>query len=434
MSSHLSRPAAPERSAGLRRAVGILAALLLAAGSTLAIGSPAVADAARSQQWYLSALGIPAAQAISQGEGVTVAVIDTGVTANQPDIAGSVLDGFDTTPGSTGNGQQDTNGHGTQMAAIIAGHGHGPGNADGVLGVAPRAKILPIKLDEQHNAFALASQVVAAGIDAAVARGAKVINASFAAPLDETVHQAVLRALDHDVVFVAGGGNTGQVTDALGTRDKEIVAPAFFTGVLAICGTDRNGNHADVSIPAPPGGFVQFAVCAPAVDAVAAQPNGTYVIREGTSISSAIVAGVAALIRAKYPTMPAYEVANHRNAQGRPAAVRARDRQPGRRADRPGTAGGQPEPVALAQPDPARRYHSGIGQPTAGRRARKVRRRMAGRRRGGRGRGGAPRRRTVDRRPAASAPGVATAGAAPGYPAGRPGGTRTRQPRSPRRG
>ena len=310
MSSHLSRPAAPERSAGLRRAMGILAALLLAAGSTLAIGSPAVADAARSQQWYLSALGIPAAQAISQGEGVTVAVIDTGVTANQPDIAGSVLDGFDTTPGSTGNGQQDTNGHGTQMAAIIAGHGHGPGNADGVLGVAPRAKILPIKLDEQHNAFALASQVVAAGIDAAVARGAKVINASFAAPLDETVHQAVLRALDHDVVFVAGGGNTGQVTDALGTRDKEIVAPAFFTGVLAICGTDRNGNHADVSIPAPPGGFVQFAVCAPAVDAVAAQPNGTYVIREGTSISSAIVAGVAALIRAKYPTMPAYEVAN----------------------------------------------------------------------------------------------------------------------------
>jgi type VII secretion-associated serine protease mycosin len=301
-----------------RRAVGVVAALLLGAGSTLAIGSPAAADAARSQQWYLSALGIPAAQAISQGDGVTVAVIDTGVAANQPDLVGSVLPGADTTPGSTGNGQNDTEGHGTRMAAIIAGHGHGPGNADGVLGIAPRAKILPIKLGENKASVPLIPKIVAAAIDAAVAHGAKVINASFGADLDEVIHQAVLRALDHDVVFVASGGNTGTTTDVLGTRDNEVVSPAFFPGVLAVCGTDRNGNHAAISIPAPAGGFVQFAVCAPAVGEVGAQPDGTYIAREGTSMSAAIVSGVAALIRARYPTMPAYEVAHRITATATP--------------------------------------------------------------------------------------------------------------------
>src|SRR5205823_11945431 len=138
-------------------------------------------------------------------------------------LVGSVLPGVDTTPGSTGSGQNDTDGHGTRMAAIIAGHGHGPGNADGVLGIAPRAKILPIKLGENKASVPLIPQIVATAIDAAVAHGAKVINASFGADLDEVIHQAVLRALDHDVVFVASGGNTGTTTDVLGTRDNEVV-------------------------------------------------------------------------------------------------------------------------------------------------------------------------------------------------------------------
>src|SRR5947207_12852412 len=93
----------------LRRVVRSAAAVLLAAGSALAVGSPAGADSIRNQQWYLSALGTPAAQAVVRGDGVTVAVIDTGVAANQPDLAGSVLDGLDATTGG-GTGHEDVQG------------------------------------------------------------------------------------------------------------------------------------------------------------------------------------------------------------------------------------------------------------------------------------------------------------------------------------
>lgn len=293
-------------------------ALSLALGWILAAVQPVHADTIRGQQWYLNALRVPTAQQISQGEGVTVAVIDTGVQADQADLTGSVLDGFDTGPGG-GNGQQDEDGHGTAIAAIIAGHGHGAGNSDGILGIAPRAKILPIKVVRGKATNQLTSETVVAAIDAAIARGAKVINASITAQVTGAVEQAVLRALDHDVVFVASAGNTGTTTDILGTRNNKVEAPAVFRGVLAICGTDRSGNHAAVSLTAPADRTVKFAVCAPAVDGVRANPDGSYTGgANGTSMSSAIVAGVAALIRAKNPTMPAYEVAHRITATATP--------------------------------------------------------------------------------------------------------------------
>src|SRR5262249_47943668 len=131
----------------LRRLVAGAAAV--AAGLTLATaaGTPAFADGIRTQQWYLSAMKVADAQAAANGGGgVAGPVLDSGVDAPQADLTGNVLKGIDAETDS-GDGQHDTVNHGTNMAAIIAGHGHGPGNADGVLGVAPKAKILPISLE-----------------------------------------------------------------------------------------------------------------------------------------------------------------------------------------------------------------------------------------------------------------------------------------------
>lgn len=305
VSARATAVAGASASRRMRLPFGVVFAGLLGAAYALAGGAPASADAIRDQQWYLSALGVPAVHASSQGNGVTVALLDTGVDPNQPDLAGSVVEGFDAQTNS-GNGQQDTDGHGTGMAAIVAGHGHGPGNGAGVLGIAPRAKIMPIRLSSGRPGDPFAADVVARAIDGAVQRGAKVISASIGTFPSESVRQAVLRALDRDVVFVAAVGN---IRNGL----EVIEAPALFPGVLGICGTDRSGNHASFS---PAGeGLSRPAFCAPAVDGVSANPGGGYSTgRSGTSMSAAIAAGAAALIRSKYPSMPAYEVAHRLTA------------------------------------------------------------------------------------------------------------------------
>ena len=115
-----------------------LATVLLAA-------PPAAADSIRDREWHLNYLNVTAAQVQSQGDGVVVAVVDTGVNGNHPDLAGNVLPGVDVSGAGAPNGQQDTDGHGTAMASLIAGHGHGTGNGDGVLGIAPQAKIFPVR-------------------------------------------------------------------------------------------------------------------------------------------------------------------------------------------------------------------------------------------------------------------------------------------------
>src|ERR1051326_6401935 len=106
----------------------------------------AYADAIRGQEWIINALDLADAHRYSEGKGVVVAVIDTGVDSSHADLSGNVLPGVDVANGTPlGNGRTDTNGHGTGMAGLIAGHGHGSDGADGVLGVAPKAKVLPVR-------------------------------------------------------------------------------------------------------------------------------------------------------------------------------------------------------------------------------------------------------------------------------------------------
>lgn len=246
-------------------------------------------------QWHLSALKVADAQKISQGDGITVAVPDSGVSFHQ-DLQGNLLAGTDVIAGGNGDGRDDRDGHGTGMAGLIAAHGTGD---EGAVGIAPRAKILPILCSPPGRDGD--TDALATAIDFAVSRGVDVISISIVGGASARLQQAVSAALMADVVVVAAAGR------ASGTQ---IVGyPARHPGVVAVGGIGRDGSHADISATGP-----EIDVVAPAVDIYSTSINGKYRKGTGTSDAAAIVAGAAALIRSKYPYLPAQEVAHRLKA------------------------------------------------------------------------------------------------------------------------
>src|SRR5690242_9436085 len=114
------------------------AAVAAALACSVGTAPTALADDMRSKQWYLDAMDADAMWKVSTGKGITVAVIDTGVRS-EPELSGRVLDGRDFT--GSGDGRKDTDGHGTNMAVAIS----GSGVDGGVKGLAPDAKVLPVR-------------------------------------------------------------------------------------------------------------------------------------------------------------------------------------------------------------------------------------------------------------------------------------------------
>lgn len=237
---------------------------------------------------------------LTEGAGVTVAVIDSGVQASVPDLRGVVLRGGDVL-GDRGNGEIDydsgEDGHGTAVAVLIAGQGYGTGT----IGIAPKAKILPV-----HAAYPQITNVPAAiakGIEYAVNHGARVINVSLGEPVpsatscDPVLQDAVAYALARGVVVVAGSGDIN--LDGSGPLE-----PASCAGVLAVGGVQPSGTLWQYSSRGP-----DVSVVAPADDMVYVGSDGRYTTTgAGTSFSSPLVAGAAALIRSRFPSMPWYDV------------------------------------------------------------------------------------------------------------------------------
>ncbi|GAA2709994.1 S8 family serine peptidase [Micromonospora olivasterospora] len=297
----------------LRSVTAVLALVAVVGSGPLAAPEPArAADTVRGLQWYLDALRIPEAHKLTKGRGVTVAVVDGGVHAAHPDLKGQVLPGRAFSPDVARDGRTDPDsesGHGTAMAGIIAGRG---GGAMRELGIAPEAKILPVALGPEGPGRDLPS-----ALRYAADAGADVINLSVGAPgSDPKITEAVRYALDKGAVVVASAGNR--------RVDRAVPLPANIPGVLAVGATGKGGSLWSGSVTGPEVGLTAPGerIIAPVPPPVS--PNG-YGVSDGTSQATAIVSGVAALVRARHPKLNAANVVNRLIRTAEDRGARGRD-------------------------------------------------------------------------------------------------------------
>lgn len=262
------------------------------------------ADQIRDQeQPWLDALNIGRAWSVTRGHGVTVAVVDSGVDADQQDLTGSVATGPDYAEGANPPGVPAKRLHGTNMASIIAGHGHGPGSTAGVIGVAPEARLLSVRviLEKDEPGYAAYStderfkDTIPKGIRYSVDHGVDVINLSLGRKQPSSKErEAVAYAISKGVVVVASAGNDGES----GTGPTPYSYPASYPGVISVAAVDAARRHASFSDRNS-----AVVVSAPGVRIVGAGPGDTYWLGDGTSPAAAFVSGTAALIRARYPRL-----------------------------------------------------------------------------------------------------------------------------------
>ncbi|MDT0345649.1 type VII secretion-associated serine protease mycosin [Streptomyces litchfieldiae] len=291
-----------------RAVAGALALAALLAAGPLPGAAPARADSIRDQQqWALDAINAPAAWATTRGEGITVAVLDTGVDATHPDLAGAVRQGRDLVGMGAGPGDPEWAEHGTAMAGIIAGRGHGANNESGVIGVAPEAEILPVRVlledDDpvRDEARETRSGALAEGIRWAADQGADVINLSLGDDSESAHHDAeedaaVRYALSKGAVVVASAGNGGENGDP-------VSYPAGYPGVIAVAAVDRSGSPAAFSTRR-----WYATVSAPGKGVIVADPDREYYTGWGTSAAAAFVSGSVALLLAAHPDLTPAQV------------------------------------------------------------------------------------------------------------------------------
>jgi len=248
------------------------------------------AEPLRPKQWGLDRLEAELAWATTAGEGAVVAIIDSGVDGNHPDLAAALVPGLDTIDPSQ-DGTVDTHGHGTAVAGVAGARLNGAG----MVGLAPAARIMPIRVVGSDGLAS--SSNVAKGILWAVDHGADVINLSLGAPESNAVlAQAVDTAMAAGVVVVAAAGN-------LGEQGNPVVYPAAQPGVLAVAATMQDDDAAPFS---GSGSWVDIA--APGVQIMAPMAGGGHGYTHGTSMASPFVSAAAALVLSLAPDLSTEQV------------------------------------------------------------------------------------------------------------------------------
>jgi subtilisin family serine protease len=243
-----------------------------------------------SLDYSRSILNVQPAWNITEGSPtVVVAVIDSGVDYFHPDLAANIVDpGYDFYHDRVGG--YDDNGHGTHCSGIIA----AAKNGIGVRGIAPKVKILPVKFLGPDGSGDTADAVKA--IDYAVARGAKILSNSWGGGgYSQLLDDAIQRALNAGVIFVAAAGNDGLDTD--GSPNY----PANYAGVISVGSSDSRDQRSSFSNY----GTASVEVFAPGTSIVSTYPGGTYKSLSGTSMATPQVSGALALALSAKPGITA---------------------------------------------------------------------------------------------------------------------------------
>jgi subtilisin family serine protease len=260
----------------------------------------ASAEAGDPAQYVVTKLNLRAAHRITKGNDVIIALIDSRVDTKQPDFAGRIVDTYDA--GCGANARPDA--HGTGMAGAIA-------SDVGLLGVAPDAKIMAICAFGAGSGTPQATSAnIIRGVDYAIQHGAKIINMSFAGPQDPALAQELQVAREKGILIVAAAGNAGAKSPPL--------YPGADPNVIAVTATDE---HDRLFSGANQGSYV--AVAAPGVNVLVPAPDGGVQLTTGTSVATAHVSGVAALLLAEESSRTPEDIrailvdtANHLGAQG----------------------------------------------------------------------------------------------------------------------
>ena len=280
--------------------------------------APALADQVRQSEWWLPELHISAAQQTSQGSGVTIAVLDTGVDAAAPDLAGSVLSGPDLSHSGRAANGPFYGIHGTEIASIIAGHGHGAGNSEGIIGVAPAAKILSVRVMLDSGDPMLGNSAITGGLPTAIANGIRYATNNGATVIDLPLDPGAASATGTAGVAGLAGSSPVEQAAVAYARSKGVVLvapagddgagaaivnyPAAYPGVISVGAFDQNFTKASYSSREP------YVTMTAAGDGVAAESPAGYTTISSTGAASAVVAGIAALIRSAFPALPPAQV------------------------------------------------------------------------------------------------------------------------------
>jgi hypothetical protein len=246
---------------------------------TLQQGAEAAASEGDPAQYALVKLHLPQAHGLAKGDNVLVAVIDSGIDASHPELAGSIAGTFDAL-----DSPAKPHAHGTAIAGLIAAHSR-------LMGAAPGARILAVQAFDPAGATAQGTTFnILKGLDWAAAHGARVINMSFAGPPDPAIHRSLEAARKKDIVLIAAAGNAGPKSPPL--------YPAADANVIAVTATDSN----DTLFPQSNRGR-HIAIAAPGAQILVAIPDGGYEVSSGTSYAAAEISGIAALMLQRKPDL-----------------------------------------------------------------------------------------------------------------------------------